>query len=89
MNSANKFDMFKQSLASMGRNSQVNSNSNPNNSQVGGGMGIQKNINDLQDSNAPNFAQIPSTSNMSPSNNMKNTNMNMNYNNGNTVTYPK
>jgi ethanolamine ammonia-lyase small subunit len=89
MNSANKFDMFKQSLASMGRNSQVNSNSNANNSQVGGGMGIQKNINDLQDSNAPNFAQIPSTSNMSPSTNMKNTNMNMNYNNGNTVTYPK
>lgn len=34
MNSGNKFDNFKQSLASMGRNSQVNSNSNVKSSQA-------------------------------------------------------
>lgn len=56
MNSGNKFDTFKQSLASMGRNSQVNSIGNAKSSQAIGMNGSQAKSNYLYESNAPNFA---------------------------------
>ncbi len=63
MNSGNKFDTFKQSLASMGRNSQVNSIGNAKSSQAIGMNGSQAKSNYLYESNAPNFAQNLHTNN--------------------------